>query len=592
MLDLMSMLLGRGKRRREPSPSTASCASVSSTGSQTVMPVRGEKQIQVALAEEEGDEEDEEEEEFGWRSRSRVRRDRDKDRDKDRDRHKDRDRKTLSRKRSRTSEISGSRSRTRSRSRSESSLISERSRAKVLAAAEKFTDAREHRSRSRSRDSSSVKKDNYVDISSSVSSILDDKEDTVPPPAKRPRRILSAHQMQRRHSTWLASIKSYLDSVRLDYESKRDIIDTEPSNESNPQSVLDNYSTSLKPVLQRENLNFPLPQTEEEINNFLRCVWKMKRSKVPQEITGLKIYYIRKLKELTKSYADRTNKTGCLPLGSNMLDELYMSDYGDIKEHMKHFERLQFELKHLVCMTIISIMPQSIKIVPFRSIKKHSPKARKHLNKWFAYNINNPYPSAKDKEKLAEKCGISIQQVSNWFSNKRKYLDCSRLRTGDWIKLRRRQVGKGKGTCRASKSRRSRSRRSSSKSRRSRSRSRRRRWRSRSGSRSRSRRRWNMSRSGSRSRRRRRWRSRSGSRRRRRSSRIRESQKRLLTQRSTGTKRSTATPGTKRGIKRSTATKRGIKRSTATSDTRRTAMPYAKRTATPYSKRSTAMSYY
>ena len=41
------------------------------------------------------------------------------------------------------------------------------------------------------------------------------------------------------------------------------------------------------------------------------------------------------------------------------------------------------------------------------------------MNEWFDDHINNPYPTIDDKEKLARLGGVSVKQVTAWFSNRR-----------------------------------------------------------------------------------------------------------------------------------------------------------------------------
>lgn len=242
---------------------------------------------------------------------------------------------------------------------------------------------------------------------------------------KRRKRV--NHHMQRRYNTWLSSVRSYLEYVKSDFISKYEI-GPEASSESNVGEVQPSIQSS----------NFTSPQTEEELNNFLRYVWKLNASKVPKEVMDLKVFYVRKLRELTRNYVERTKRA--TKSGNCVFDELYMTDYISVKEQMKQFERLQFELKNMVAKTIIQLMPQSLMLVPFRSIRKLSEKALKYLNKWFLFNINYPYPSPKDKEKLAERCGISIQQVSNWFCKKRQCTASSRLRKTGGLIMRRRKA--------------------------------------------------------------------------------------------------------------------------------------------------------
>lgn len=41
------------------------------------------------------------------------------------------------------------------------------------------------------------------------------------------------------------------------------------------------------------------------------------------------------------------------------------------------------------------------------------------MNEWFDDHINNPYPTLEEKEKIAQKGGITVKQVTAWFSNRR-----------------------------------------------------------------------------------------------------------------------------------------------------------------------------
>jgi hypothetical protein len=41
------------------------------------------------------------------------------------------------------------------------------------------------------------------------------------------------------------------------------------------------------------------------------------------------------------------------------------------------------------------------------------------LNNWFYQHIDDPYPTDEEKNILASKCLLSINQINNWFGNKR-----------------------------------------------------------------------------------------------------------------------------------------------------------------------------
>jgi hypothetical protein len=46
--------------------------------------------------------------------------------------------------------------------------------------------------------------------------------------------------------------------------------------------------------------------------------------------------------------------------------------------------------------------------------------AVKILKEWFYFNVEHPYPSSAEKERLSKETGLSYLQVSNWFTNSRK----------------------------------------------------------------------------------------------------------------------------------------------------------------------------
>jgi len=49
----------------------------------------------------------------------------------------------------------------------------------------------------------------------------------------------------------------------------------------------------------------------------------------------------------------------------------------------------------------------------------NSLETKLKLKNWFATNLDYPYPSSKTKSQLAVATGLSIQQVSKWFTNER-----------------------------------------------------------------------------------------------------------------------------------------------------------------------------
>lgn len=55
-----------------------------------------------------------------------------------------------------------------------------------------------------------------------------------------------------------------------------------------------------------------------------------------------------------------------------------------------------------------------------RKSRPNLPKEVKNkLSKWLTDNFHNPYPTDQEKASLAKECGISTEQVGNWFINAR-----------------------------------------------------------------------------------------------------------------------------------------------------------------------------
>lgn len=75
---------------------------------------------------------------------------------------------------------------------------------------------------------------------------------------------------------------------------------------------------------------------------------------------------------------------------------------------------------------LVTSLPQSS---PYsqksKKVKKTSKKqllsddALDIMNLWFDDHVNSPYPTTEEKERMAEQGGITVKQVTAWFSNRR-----------------------------------------------------------------------------------------------------------------------------------------------------------------------------
>jgi len=82
------------------------------------------------------------------------------------------------------------------------------------------------------------------------------------------------------------------------------------------------------------------------------------------------------------------------------------------------FDFVRNQLRTNVCSAIMVLQKQ----YNHQSIKRRrslSKRATDLLNQWFFDHINDPYPSDEEKSMLAAQCVLSMNQVNNWFGNKR-----------------------------------------------------------------------------------------------------------------------------------------------------------------------------
>lgn len=67
-----------------------------------------------------------------------------------------------------------------------------------------------------------------------------------------------------------------------------------------------------------------------------------------------------------------------------------------------------------------TVVRPPLRFEPAQARRKYLPKhARELLMEWLMAHKDHPYPTAEEKEELARQCGITQEQVSNWFINAR-----------------------------------------------------------------------------------------------------------------------------------------------------------------------------
>ncbi|XPT04162.1 hypothetical protein M3J09_013243 [Ascochyta lentis] len=129
-------------------------------------------------------------------------------------------------------------------------------------------------------------------------------------------------------------------------------------------------------------------------------------------------------------------------LGINELAELQLDDQVVIKEedHVCGFAtpRLRVQTAFSNTSSPDTVSPTSpVEVRRSRAGKssKLPSQAVGHLNAWLDANRHHPYPDAETKQALANSCGITVKQVTTWFTNTRqrqlKSHDNEAVRLGD-----------------------------------------------------------------------------------------------------------------------------------------------------------------
>lgn len=193
--------------------------------------------------------------------------------------------------------------------------------------------------------------------------------------------------------------------------------------------------------------NVPAPQTEKEIDKFLLCVWgnkcagptfKMDR-RTSLEVQELKDFFDRELQELKKDYKIRLSQLSQLAEDSSASSKSQFSKaMREEQKKVKCFDRLRFNLKEQIAAAILQLIPESLSIC-----KRLSPRATRNLTCWYEKHSKHPYPTASQKETLARRCAITVDQVNNWFISKRTRTAQER-RTARGRRQRRRRTAEGR----------------------------------------------------------------------------------------------------------------------------------------------------
>ncbi|RCN47027.1 homeobox domain protein [Ancylostoma caninum] len=78
---------------------------------------------------------------------------------------------------------------------------------------------------------------------------------------------------------------------------------------------------------------------------------------------------------------------------------------------------MELETKQIIANKVMGFQAKIADVTKRR--RNFSKEATAILQEYYENHLAHPYPTEEEKAVLAEKCHISVQQVSNWFGNRR-----------------------------------------------------------------------------------------------------------------------------------------------------------------------------
>jgi hypothetical protein len=136
-----------------------------------------------------------------------------------------------------------------------------------------------------------------------------------------------------------------------------------------------------------------------------------------------KFTQLRQRYEVELSKLNRVCGEFCNRLMNTLKDQRIFRHVSDIEINLKvgtiqqRFDYVRSQLRQNVCNAIVLLQRQYNQVKKTR--RSLSKKATEVLTQWFFEHINDPYPSDEEKAMLATQCSLTLNQVNNWFGNKR-----------------------------------------------------------------------------------------------------------------------------------------------------------------------------
>ncbi|CAJ0935205.1 unnamed protein product, partial [Mesorhabditis belari] len=165
-------------------------------------------------------------------------------------------------------------------------------------------------------------------------------------------------------------------------------------------------------------------------NHFFRpmfdvlCDRENENALQPQEFTHF-VEEIDKVDMMLETRADM--KKDCEAMKQKVCEVLEVQkSFRPISDEDKHksmdlverrFQKAEYQMKQVVCNQALVLSNSCLDAR--RKRRNFSKEATAVLQEFFNTHADHPYPTDEEKAELAKKCNITVQQVSNWFGNRR-----------------------------------------------------------------------------------------------------------------------------------------------------------------------------
>jgi len=171
------------------------------------------------------------------------------------------------------------------------------------------------------------------------------------------------------------------------------------------------------------NNRLPHPSLTFDLDEFITTqgidLEMSENEKLTEKMQKLKDFYQKELLCLNHTTEDFTRRLLTILNDQGNINQYEIAN--KIQNMNKRMEQLRQQLFQKVCNTSLQLY-QQYRSTSFDDRKKRRSlpkKATDALNTWFYSHLENPYPTDDEKNHLAIQCGLTLNQVNNWFGNKR-----------------------------------------------------------------------------------------------------------------------------------------------------------------------------